>query len=164
MRAATRWSFGKRVLCALLCLFVLIRFGSFELHAAGRETKPKKKAELSGDFFNEATVRVFQIEIPEAALLHLRRSPRTYVAGQLREGEHVLTNVAIRLKGMGSFRSVNEKPSLAIKFDEFATNQTYRGLSKLMFNNSLSRNIVLVPRTRSPKPPLPPFCWPFRLR
>ena len=31
-------------------------------------------------------------------------------------------------------------------------------------NSSLSRNSDFVPRTRSPKPPLPPFCWPFMLR
>jgi spore coat protein CotH len=49
----------------------------------------------------------------------------------------VLTNVGVRLKGMGSFRSVDEKPSLTVKFDEFVPVQEYRGLTRLMFNNSV---------------------------
>ena len=88
-------------------------------------------------FFSEPQIRTFHFEISAAASNQLRRSPRSYVIGTVREGQHVLTNVAIRLKGMGSFRTVDDKPSFAVKFDEFATNQHYRGLNKLMFNNSV---------------------------
>jgi spore coat protein H len=94
-------------------------------------------------FFNEPEIRTFNFEISEAASNQLRRSPRSYVTGSVREGQHVLTNVAIRLKGMGSFRTIDDKPSLAVKFDEFATNQHYRGLSKLMFNNSVQDSTYL---------------------
>ena len=55
----------------------------------------------------------------------------------------MLANVGIRLKGMGSFRSIEEKPSLVVKFDEFATNQHYRSLNKLMFNNSVQDSTYL---------------------
>jgi spore coat protein H len=102
---------------------------------AARAATPPKKAP-GEKFFTEPEIRTFNFEITDAALNQLRRSPRLYVTGTVREGNHVLTNVAIRLKGMGSFRTVDEKPSLAVKFDEFATNQHYRGLNKLMFNNS----------------------------
>ena len=94
-------------------------------------------------FFNETNVRAFHFEISNEGLNQLRRSPRTYVSATVREGGHVLTNVAVRLKGMGSFRSVDEKPSLVVKFDEFATNQQYRGLNKLMFNNSVQDTTYL---------------------
>lgn len=94
-------------------------------------------------FFTEPIPRTFNFEISETALAQLRRSPRSYVTGTVRESERVLTNVAIRLKGMGSFRSIDEKPSLAVKFDEFATNQQYRGLNKLMFNNSAQDSTYL---------------------
>ena len=101
------------------------------LHSAEGARKPP------GDkFFNEPQIRTFHFEIPEAASNQLRLSPRSYVVGTVREGRHVLTNVAIRLRGNGSFRSLEDKPSFAMKFDGFATNQTYRGLSKLMFNGS----------------------------
>lgn len=86
-------------------------------------------------FFTEPALRTFHFEISDVALNQLRRLPRQYVSANVREGDRVLTNVAVRIKGMGSFRSIDEKPSLAVKFDEF-TDQKYRGLSKIMFNNS----------------------------
>jgi spore coat protein CotH len=53
------------------------------------------------------------------------------------EGGRVLANVGVHLKGMGSFRSVDEKASFAVKFDKFVPAQKYFGLTKLMFNNSV---------------------------
>lgn len=97
----------------------------------------KVKAPPGDKFFTESTLRTFDFEVPETSIAQLRRAPRSYISGTVRQGERVFTNVAIRLKGMGSFRSIDEKPSLAVKFDQFATNQHYRGLSKLMFNNSV---------------------------
>lgn len=93
--------------------------------------------EASWEFFNDPQVRVFQFEVSEAELMSLRRRQPNYVKGTVREGNVVLTNVGIRLKGMGSFRPVFEKPSLAVKFDEFEKGQEYCGLTKLMFNNSV---------------------------
>ena len=107
------------------------------------EKYPKPKKEPGAEFFTEPTIRVFNLRVSDAALNQLRRSPRSYVTGTVTEGNHGLTNVAIRVKGMGSFRSVDEKPSLAVKFDEFATNQHYRGLNKLMFNNSVQDRTYL---------------------
>jgi hypothetical protein len=95
-----------------------------------------KKAASQG-FFNDPKVRVFQFEISETGVAALRRAPRAYVSGTVREGGRVLTNVAIRLKGMGSFRAVDEKASFAVNFDEFAKDQEYFGLTKLMFNNAV---------------------------
>src|SRR6185436_15824576 len=86
---------------------------------------------------NEPVLRTFSFEVPEASLNQLRQLPRSYVTGRVLEGGQVLTNVAFRLRGHGSFRSLEEKPNFAVNFQEFATNQTYRGLKKLMFNNSV---------------------------
>ena len=102
-----------------------------------------KKVEAGAEFFNEPTIRVFDFKIPQQALRQLNRSGGPYVAGEITEGEHVLANVGIRLKGMGSFRTVAEKPSFAVKFDEFAQDQTYRGIKKLMFNNSAQDSTYL---------------------
>jgi hypothetical protein len=44
--------------------------------------------------------------------------------------------VGVRLKGNGSFRTISDKPSFSIKFDEYE-DQTYHGCKKLMFNNSV---------------------------
>src|SRR5690349_18660749 len=63
------------------------------------------------EFFSDPKVRLFQFEISPSGVAALRRMPRAYVSGTVREGNRVLTNVAIRLKGMGSFRTVDEKAS-----------------------------------------------------
>jgi hypothetical protein len=95
-----------------------------------------KRAAQAAEFFNEPVLRTFEFQLPEPALSQLRSAPRSYVTGTVTEGTHHLTNVAVRLRGNGSFRSLDERPNFAVKFDEFATNQTYRGLTKLMFNAS----------------------------
>jgi spore coat protein H len=115
----------------LLSLALLMILAGATVAADGPKKAPGEK------FFNESEIRTFDFEISDAALIQLRRTPRSYVTGTVREGTHVLTNVAIRLKGMGSYRTIDEKPSLAVKFDEVATNQHYRGLNKLMFNNAV---------------------------
>jgi spore coat protein H len=138
MHAAQRWTIGSRAIHRS-CLLVALLAGSVDLGAAdkGGENKTERRARLSAGFFDEPVVRVFDFSIPEPALAQLRRSPRTYTPCTVREGGLVLSNVAVRIKGMGSYRSIDEKPSLAVKFDEFATNQSYVGLDKLMFNNSV---------------------------
>src|SRR6185503_17658588 len=85
-----------------------------------------------------------QFEISDPALRSLQRMSRNYVKGTVREGDVVLTNVGFRLKGMGSFRPIYEKPSFAVKFDEFDEGQEYSGLTKLMFNNSVQDSTYLV--------------------
>src|SRR4029434_5279607 len=94
-------------------------------------------SKLSEAFFADPTIREFDLRISETALAQLSQSPRTYVAAEIREGETVLTNVGVHLKGVSSFRTIEQKPSFAIKFDQFVEDQTYRGLKKLMFNNSV---------------------------
>jgi len=132
---------SRKVPETLACAFLLC-LACVPICPVAEESAKSKKAP-GEKFFNETTIRIFNFEISEASLNQLRRSPRSYVVGTVREGEHVLTNVAIRLKGMGSFRSIDEKPSLAVKSDEFATNQQYRGLNKLMFNNSVQDRTYL---------------------
>src|SRR5918911_844732 len=103
-----------RVMAHLSLLFILPAMSL----GAERPTR------FSGEkFFSEPEIRTFHFEVSESAIAQLRRAPRSYVLGTVRDGQHVLTNVAIRIKGMGSFRPIDETPSLAVKFDEFATNQ-----------------------------------------
>jgi spore coat protein H len=131
-----RWAWVKG--CVTFLLLSLILTGAGNLRAADVPHKRTvSKKELSKDFFSDPKVRTFQIQIPEEGMASLRRYSRTNVHATVREGERVLTNVAIHLKGMGSFRTVDEKPSLALKFDAFEPKQEYLGLTKLMFNNSV---------------------------
>jgi spore coat protein H len=96
-----------------------------------------KKSDRAAAFFADRTVRLFEIELSDAAMASLRLNPRTHVSGTVREGGQVFTNVGLHIKGMGSFRPLDDKPSFVVKFNAFVPSQEYCGLSKLMLNNSV---------------------------
>ena len=94
--------------------------------------------------FDPAPVHRYRIEIPEEGLAVLRKdhrqaeNQRVYVKATLREGDVVYANVGIRLKGgEGSFRQIDDKPALTIKFDHFVPRQRYHKLQKISLNNAV---------------------------
>ena len=143
MNSGAHFPCRSRQALAITVLLVWVAF-----HSPGADTqsasRKKTKPDASDAFFNDPAVRTFEFEIQPASLAALRRSPRTYVPGTVREGTRVLTNVGIHLKGMGSFRTVDEKASFVLKVDEFAENQDYCELTKLMFNNSVQDPTYIV--------------------
>jgi hypothetical protein len=86
--------------------------------------------------FTDGKVRTFRIQVEEPGLSVLNKNDRSYVRATVSEGTNVFKDVGIHLKGMGSFRPFNEKPSFSVKFDRFAPDQKYQGLSKFMLNNA----------------------------
>lgn len=88
------------------------------------------------NFFNDGKVRTFKIQADESALGILQKNDRSYVRATVTEGTNVFKDVGIHLKGMGSFRPFNEKPSFAVKFDKYSPDQTFFGLTKIMLNNA----------------------------
>src|SRR5258705_6968145 len=114
-------------------LILLLLLGA----ALGAAAAPLSPRPIAGaDLFSERRVRTFKIEITGAEFEALKKDNRQYVHGTVREGTNSFTNVAVHLKGMGSFRPLNEKPSFAVRFDKYTPNQTYCGLSKFLLNNS----------------------------
>jgi hypothetical protein len=118
-------------LCAAVLLAVVLL-----LARAGAQTNNAGSRPPGAELFADKTVRTFKIEIVGDELEALKKDNRRYVRATVREGKNSFTNVAVHLKGMGSFRPLQEKPSFAVRFDKFNPNQTYCGLSKLMLNNS----------------------------
>ncbi len=79
-----------------------------------------------------------QLEVAEPDLESLRNAPRTWVPATLREGDRVYTNLTLHLKGsVGSFRKVDDKPSLTLKFEGSSAQDAFHGLKKLHLNNSV---------------------------
>src|SRR5258705_9140398 len=74
------------------------------------------------ELFGDPAIRVFRIEIAQPELDKLRAQNRAYVHAALTVGEQVFPDVAVRLKGQGSFRPLDDKPSFAVKVDEFVPN------------------------------------------
>src|SRR5687767_12482274 len=115
------------------CLwFLVVLLGTPLLAAEGK----KKKTELASEFFASKAIPKIKIAIAPDQLATLKKQNRQYVRATITIGDQVLTNSALRLKGMGSFQPLESKPSFAVKFDEFVPDQEFMGLSKIMLNNS----------------------------
>ena len=114
---------------ALLCLLVLCGLGRGALPAA----PAGKPGGLPAD-----QILQLRIEIEPASLDRLRKEPRQFVPARVMEGTSVLSGVGIHLKGStGSFRPVDEKPSLTLDFSRFGGAGRFHGLRKIHLNNSL---------------------------
>jgi hypothetical protein len=93
--------------------------------------------------FSSDTVPQIRIQVPSAEWEQLRRVNRTYVRATINVGTNEWRNVGIRLKGHGSFKPLESKPSLAVKFNEFVSGQAFDGLTKILLNNA-SQDMTLL--------------------
>ena len=116
-----------------LLLALLLSAGA---RAASGLPKEKKHDPTDALFATNAPIRTFIIEVSGREMAALQRENKTYARGTVTVGTNVLKDVAVRLKGNGSFRPLNEKPSLVLKFDRFMPDQKFFGLTKLALNSS----------------------------
>ncbi len=114
-------------------VFILLAVAASLVTTGAAESK---KSDGADALFNDTTIRTLRIELPEASLLALKQSSREYVRATVSEGDLVLRNVGVRLKGHSTFQTIDKKPALSLKFNEFVTGQEFHGLSKIALNNS----------------------------
>jgi len=93
--------------------------------------------------FESPRLSRFSIEIADTNLARLKFGGLEYVPATVRVGALVLREVGVRLKGRGSFRPVNDRPSLALKFDAFHPHQNLFRLTKIMLNNASQDTTLL---------------------
>ena len=111
--------------------------GLLSLLAAFVSQVPAAPRKAAGEgLFTDGKIRTFKITVDEPGLVLLNKDDRGYVRATVAEGTNVLRDVGMHLKGMGSFRPFREKASFALKFDKYAPEQSYLGLTKFMLNNS----------------------------
>jgi len=122
-----------------LCLAVFMFPVAFAVQ--GADGSPAGKDRAGDTVFTDGVVREIRISVDPAGMTELRRDTREYVRATLRDrrtdGEIVFTNVGIHLKGMGSFRPVDQKPAFTVKFNRFVQGQNFHGLTKISLNNSV---------------------------
>jgi hypothetical protein len=102
--------------------------------------------DLSAEIYDEATLPRFDITLPESSIAALRADSETYVAADLRYGDELVSNIGIRIKGEGSFRTLDEKTAFKLKLDELVPMQTFRGLRRMTFNNMVEDPSFLAER------------------
>lgn len=104
-----------------------------------KATKPpkEKKSDPSNALFaTNAPIQTFKVTVKDGEWAALNKDNRSYVRGSVQVGTNTFPDVAVRLKGNGSFRPLNEKPSLVIKFDHYVPDQKFLGETKIALNSS----------------------------
>src|SRR5258705_10812579 len=86
----------------------------------------------ANNFFDATRVHRIEIKIASEEFNRLKANTRSYVAGIARIDDQEFAEAGIRLKGRGSFKPLGDKPSFAIKFNQFMPGQKLFGLSKIM--------------------------------
>ena len=94
-------------------------------------------ARADSDLFVDGAVWRIRLEITSDDARSLRNHPREYVHATLREGTNIWRDVAVRLKGNTSFRTVDDKPSFTVNCERFRAAQRFHGLNKIYLNNSV---------------------------
>jgi spore coat protein H len=95
-------------------------------------------ADSNDAFFTNGPVSVLRIAIPPENIEGLRNNPRQYIRASVRAGTNVWNDVGVHIKGsIGSFRSIDGKPSLTLSFDKYSPQQRFHDLRKIHLNNSV---------------------------
>lgn len=117
------------------------RLSAAVLLAAGpafaQSAKPAKDDD-SDIFFRSGQIPQLVIELDDPACEALRKEPRKYAEGRLRENNRsVYAEVGFKLKGAaGSFREFDDTPSFTVKVDRGDDDQKFHGLRKFQLNRS----------------------------
>ena len=101
------------------------------------------KMDTAKEAFFQWPVWKIEINISPQNIQHLREKSREYVRAQVKLLDEHLDDVAIHLKGIGSFRPIDDKPSFTIDLNRFVRGQSFKGLRKLHLNNSIEDSSFL---------------------
>lgn len=125
----------KRITCELACAALVL---SLLAGVAAPVRADAKSLQARDAFFKDGKVVKLQIELGKMEADALRREPKKYVKGTLKDGETVYAEVGIHLRGAaGSFRPFDDKPGLTLNMDKFADGQRFHGLDKFHLANSV---------------------------
>jgi spore coat protein H len=87
--------------------------------------------------FASPAVWPVRIEISPENTAKLRAQPGEYVAANIQILDESALPARVKLKGHGSFQSLDEKPSLTISFDGLRDAKAAQGVRKIHLNNSV---------------------------
>lgn len=111
--------------------------------SSGTTEKPKTSIEEarreSDQLFSRITVVPLRINIETQYLGKLQKSYTNlavYVPAEIQEGGKTYGKVGVRLRGVSTFQTIDEKPNFTIKFNEFNDGQKFHGLRKIRLSNA----------------------------
>ena len=95
------------------------------------------------DLFATHPVWRIEIELTPQNIDRLRTESRKYVPANIRAVGEVFRDVGVHLKGTGSYRPIDDKPSFTLDFGKFVRGQGLRGLQKIHLNNAVQDSTCL---------------------
>ena len=89
------------------------------------------------DLFARNRILRLNLDIAPAEIDRLRRANREFVPATVSEQDRTYDAIGLHLKGSaGSFRPLEDKPSMTLDFGKFRPGQRFHGLRKIHLNNS----------------------------
>ena len=108
-----------------------------------KESKDEKLKKLGESFWAGAFPTV-ELSFDPEEWDYLHRDNRRYCKATLIEGEKMIRDVALKLKGSaGSFQGPEGKPGLTLNFDYYKHGEPFHGLRKIHFNNGAQDSTFL---------------------
>ena len=95
------------------------------------------------DLFATHPVWRIEIELTPQNIDRLRTESRKYVPASIRAFGEVFRDVGVHLKGTGSYRPIDDKPSFTLDFAKFVRGQELQGLQKIHLNNAVQDTTYL---------------------
>src|SRR5947208_2917219 len=123
----------------LLCLSALcwLALTLEPLWAVASQSNDAQHQAASMALFTNGSVLEIHLELAAAEIESLKKENRKFVRATVREGGRSYPKVGIHLKGVGSFRPIDDKPSFTVKFNHYTSGQRFHGLTRIMLNNSV---------------------------
>jgi spore coat protein CotH len=101
-----------------------------------REPASGSEANTAGaDFFTNGALHTFEIQLSKQNYQALQNKPREYVPATVKASGRTYTNVGVHLKGVATFRPIDDQPSLTLNFSKYVRDQRFHGLRKVHLNN-----------------------------
>ncbi len=94
------------------------------------------------ELFERTNLMRLAIRVDAAGMDALRQrsdgaGERARARAEVSEGGRVYADVSVQLKGFSSFRPIDDRPSLTLKFNRHVRGQRFHGLEKISLNNSM---------------------------
>ena len=114
----------------------VVWLGMVESAPMVRASEPAGEARAGSNLFDAVKVIPITITIDPEAIVSLNTNASDYVSARVEAGGRVYPNVGLHLKGVSTFETLDKKPSLTLKFNEFEEGGSFRGLKKVLLNNA----------------------------
>jgi hypothetical protein len=119
------------MIARLLLLLLLLPPGGFAQSLPALRTTG-----VQGEsFFTNPAPPLFEVRLSAENVQALRSEPRETVRATVRVGGQTYSNVGVHLKGVATFRTIDQQPGLTLNFSKFDKAQRFHGLRKIHLNN-----------------------------